>query len=210
MITYKVDSSVNVEVSKNNYVEAGIVDNLELKSIRYAVTDKGNEFIEFVFEDETGAKLIQTEYKPKGNTEEQELERTLKQIKRIKQIICGYNEKDPKTYTFVNPSDYNINATSFESFAKETIRILGNKNVGKKVRVKAVYNDNGFVTLPKYSTYAFIEPMSLPKDKSIIKELSIDKFKRPEATANTNQSSANVFDTVAAATKPQSVDDLPF
>ena len=206
MITYNVDSTVKVDVAKNNYIEAGIVENVELKSVRYEVTEKGNEFIEFVFEDENGGKLTQTEYKPKGTTEEQTLERTVKQIKRIKQLVCGYDDKNPATMTFVNPNNYIIRANDFKTFAEETIRLLGTSYVGKKVRIKAVYNDNGFVTLPKYSTYAFIEPMSLSKDKTMIKMLNIDKLIRPEKSAPVGQ--PNVFEQMASATKP--IDDLPF
>lgn len=205
---YNVDSTVKIDVVKNNYIEAGITENVELKSIRYSMTDKGNEFIEFVFEDENGAKLTQTEYKPKGQTEEQTLERTIKQIKRIKQIICGYDEKNPATITFVDPKDYIIRANDFKTFAEETIRILGNKYIGKKIRIKGVYNDNGFVTLPKYSTYAFVEPMSIPKEKSLLKLLSIDKMTRPEQTAPVGNTSP--FETIASATKPTAGDDLPF
>lgn len=203
MISYNTE--VKVDISKNNYVEAGIVENVELKSIRYEKTEKGNEFIEFVFEDENGSRLVQTEYKPKGKDESEELERTIKQIKRIKQIICGYDEKNPASVTIINPSEYVIHANDFKSFCEQTIRIVGTKNVGKKLRIKAVYNDNGYVTLPKYSTYAFVEPMTILKEKSMIKILSIDKMTRPVPQASTGTS--NPFEVTPKAV---SNDDLPF
>ena len=200
-------STVSVDIAKNsNYVEAGIIENAELKSIRYAVSEKGNEFIEFTFEDSTGSKLTQTEYKPSGKTSEEELEKTIKQMQRIKQIVCGYDEKNPETITYLQPSEYSVQANDFKSFCEGTIRLLNNRYVGKKVRIKAVYSDKGFVTLPKYSKFVFIEPMTIPVEKSAIRILGIDKIVRPVLEKSTG--AANPFD--APVKQAPSHSDLPF
>lgn len=194
---YKVDASVKLDIAKSNYIEAGIHENIELKEVRYGVSDKGNEFIAFKFEDENGAVLTQTEWKASGKTEEQTLSKTINQIKRLKQIAL----------VFMTENEYVINADSFKGFAEATIKLLGNKFVGKKVRIKAVYSDTGYVTLPNYSKFTFIEPMTTPKEKSLIKILSMDKTTRPEPTAAPQVT--NPFE-VTAPTATPAVDDLPF
>lgn len=201
---------ISVNINKdNNYVEAGIIENVELKNVRYAVSPNGSEFIEFSFEDENGNKLTQTEYKPSSDDNTKLLDKTVKQMKRIMQIVCGSDDKNPDTITFISPSEYKIAANDFKSYCEAVIRILGNRFVGKKVRIKAVYSDKGYVTLPKYSTYVFIEPMSLPKEKSKIRILGIDQIVRPELSRPTF-SNSSPFETIAAATKPEPTSDIPF
>ena len=64
-----------------------------------------------------------------------------------------------------------------KEFAKEVAAFLNNANKDILVRVKIVYNDNNYTTLPRYTKYTFIEPMILPEgETSSIVELSIDKF----------------------------------
>lgn len=201
MISYNVDSSVKLELSTTNYLEAGIHEDVELKSIRFGVSPKGNEFIEFSFVDPSGRSLIHTEYKPTGTDEEKVLSRTINQIKRIKQIIL----------CFVPESEYVVHANTYKEFCENTIKIVGNRNTGKKLRVKAVYSDKGFITLPGYSKFKFIESMDIPKEKSGIRILSLDQITRPVLTGS--NPTVSPFDTIADATKPNNtnpIDDLPF
>ena len=61
--------------------------------------------------------------------------------------------------------------------ATKVAAFLNNANKDILVRVKIVYNDNNYTTLPRYTKYTFIEPMILPEgETSSIVELSIDKF----------------------------------
>ena len=57
---------------------------------------------------------------------------------------------------------------------------MNNADKSKLLRVKVVYNDKGYTTLPSYAKYTFVEPMVLPEGQtSAITELRIDNFAKP-------------------------------
>lgn len=211
MINFNVNSSIESEgVVSAQYLEAGIHENVELKNVEYAKTPQGNEYIAFTFENESG-KLVHTEWSPKSKDDDQEKlqERVTNQIKRIKQIVTK----------FVPEDKYVINANNFKEFADYTVKVLNIANKGQKVRLKALYSSNGFVTLPNYSKFQFIESMSIPKEQSKIRILALDKDKmvRPTPSARINNSSNPLSDLdnlnnelSSASNSTPNIDDLPF
>jgi hypothetical protein len=214
MTKYTVNNTVNTELSTSNYMEAGIHENVELTKVEYGVSPNNSEkeFIAFYFNDETGTQLSHTEWKPKDGFDT--TPKTIaNQIARIKQIVCGplqYNKNNvlinPESITFLHPDKYNIDVDNFKDFATKTISLLGDTFKGKLVRIKAVYSNTGYITLPSYSKFAFIEPMTISLDKSKIRILSMDKITRPIQQAAT--SNANPFDTSVVPTQPK--DEYPF
>ena len=59
------------------------------------------------------------------------------------------------------------------------------------LRIKVVYNNSGYTTLPKYAKYRFIEPMTIvDKNESVIVKLNIDQFEKP-VIADFEQSNPN-------------------
>ena len=78
------------------------------------------------------------------------------------------------------------------------------------LRVKIVYNNKGYTTLPNYCKFTFIEPMNLPEGQvSKITELNIDVFVRP-ITADKETTDVNPLDKVDKGVADTQNDDLPF
>lgn len=161
------------QITKNDikYIPAGIQENVALRSARVTTSPQGNLFLEIVFEKD-GATLIQTEWKPTqfGNmTVEDVQKKEDNQFSRMMQILlCFYKDEE-----------LIFNSTTFEDWAKEISDYLNKADKTKLLRVKIVYNNKGYTTLPTYAKYTFIEPMTISKEDSTIIELGIDKFTRP-------------------------------
>ena len=161
------------QITKNDikYIPAGIQENVALRSARVTTSPQGNLFLEIVFEKD-GATLIQTEWKPTqfGNmTVEDVQKKEDNQFSRMMQILlCFYKDEE-----------LIFNSTTFEGWAKEISDYLNKADKTKLLRVKIVYNNKGYTTLPTYAKYTFIEPMTISKEDSTIVELGIDKFTRP-------------------------------
>jgi hypothetical protein len=170
------------------FMEPGIHENVELTEVKYGISEKGNEYLAFYFKNDNNEQLSHTEWKPSDS----EQERIVNQMRRVKHIVTK----------FVPESEYVFNANSFKEFAENTIRILGNKNKGKKIRIKVTYSNTGFTDLPNY--VPFIESMDIPKEKSQLKISSIDKVTKDISTSTTATNSKNPFVTETKTS------DLPF
>lgn len=183
------------------FIPAGIHENVTLKSARVAESPTGSKFLEIVFE-KNGATLTQTEWKPTkfedmDDSALQKKEDT--QFSRMMQILlCWYSNEQLV-----------FNGTSFEEFSQEVANYLNNADKSKKVRVKIVYNDKGYTTLPSYARYTFIEPMVLPEGQtSSIIELRIDNFTKP-VVADTETPVANLT-SISTSSDNADPNGLPF
>lgn len=92
--------------------------------------------------------------------------------------------------------------------------MLNKVDKSKKLRVKVVYNDKGYTTLPNYAKYTFIEPMELAEGKaSSIAMLNIDQFTKP-VVADKEVKNDNPFNATSSETNTQALtdptNDLPF
>jgi hypothetical protein len=203
-MAYKVNTTIESEGVQTGFMPVGIHDNCELVSVRTDKSKNGNNFIEFKFKNDLGEELAHTEWEPTDKDPIALEEKQVKQIKRIKQIVTK----------FVNESEYVVDAPDFSTFALKTINVLGNKYLGKKVRLKVVYNYQNFTSLPSYAKYQFIESMDVLKEKSKIKILALDKMIRTmpafEDGSSNNGSPFNNTDHQAPAKAPISSNDLPF
>lgn len=168
---YSKERAQKIEKNDTKYIPAGIQENVALKSARVTTSPQGNMFLEIVFEKD-GATLTQTEWKPTkfGNMTEEDLQKKEDtQFSRMMQILlCFYKDEE-----------LIFNATSFADWAAEIADYLNKADKSKLLRVKIVYNNKGYTTLPTYAKYTFIEPMNVSKEDSAIVELGIDKFTRP-------------------------------
>lgn len=174
------------QIVKNDvkFIPAGIHENVTLKSAIVAESPTGLKFLEIVFE-KNGATLTQTEWKPtkfEGMDDSALQKKEDTQFSRMMQILlCWYSDEELV-----------FNGTSFEEFSQEVVNYLNNADKSKKLRVKIVYNDKGYTTLPSYARYTFIEPMELPEGQtSSITELRIDNFTKP-VVADTETPVANL------------------
>lgn len=198
---YSKDRAVNIVKSDIKFIPAGINENVVLKSVKTDKSPNGNYFLEFTFEKD-GATLTHTEWEPKmGNfvtTQEQLEQKTDNQYSRMLQILTCYYPLDI----------LNFNGESFKEFAEWIVQLLNAADKNKKLRVKVVYNNKGYTTLPSYAKYTFVEPMELPEGKkSAITQLNIDQFTKP-VVADVEKKEENPFAPQVEETKK--TDDLPF
>ena len=191
------------QIVKNDvkFIPAGIHENVTLKSARVAESPTGLKFLEIVFE-KNGATLTQTEWKPtkfEGMDDSALQKKEDTQFSRMMQILlCWYSDEQLV-----------FNGTSFEGFSQEVVNYLNNADKSKKLRVKIVYNDKGYTTLPSYARYTFIEPMVLPEGQtSSITELRIDNFTKP-VVADTETPVANLT-SISTSSDNADPNGLPF
>lgn len=165
-------SRERANITKNDiqFIPAGIQENVVLKSAKTDKSVNGNLFFEITFEKD-GAILTHTEWEPIMSTfcttTEQLQQKIDNQYSRMLQILsCFYPD-----------SMLNFNGETFKNFAEWIVTMLNNADKTKKLRVKVVYNNRNYTTLPNYAKYTFIEPMQLAEGAHYkISELSIDKF----------------------------------
>lgn len=194
------------QITKNDvkFIPAGIHENVALKSARVDKSPNGNSFIEIVFEKD-GATLTQTEWKPSkfgDMTDEQVQKKEDTQFSRMMQILlCFYKDEE-----------LIFNGSTFEDFANHVVDYLNKADKSILLRIKIVYNDKGYTTLPAYAKYTFIEPMELPEGKtSAIAELKIDNFVKPVvADKEITVDALKPASSVSADTTFNASNDLPF
>ena len=187
------------QVAKNDikYIPAGIQENVALKSARVATSPNGNIYLEIAFEKD-GATLIQTEWKPTKSptmTDEDLQKREDNQFSRMMQIL----------YCFFKDEELIFNASTFEGWAQEVADYLNRADKTKLLRVKVVFNQKGYTSLPTYAKYTFIEPMTVSKENSAIVQLGIDNFTRPIVADKEKP-----VDPLSTTEEVEKSDDLPF
>lgn len=199
---YSTELANQIQESKNKYLEAGIHDNVKFVSARVDKSINGNIFIEFKFEKDEQT-MTHTEWestKKPMESEEDFQNRANRQVKRILQILGCFYPKEALVFA----------GSSFNEFANWVVNLLNAANKDILLRVKIVYNNKGYTTLPNYCKFTFIEPMNLPEGQvSKITELNIDVFVRP-ITADKETTDVNPLDKVDKGVADTQNDDLPF
>lgn len=171
--------TLNNNSSNTKYLEAGIHDNVKFTSVKTAVSPTGKNFIEFRFEKD-GKELVHTEWEPKEraeDTEEQNQDKATNQVTRINRILRCFYPKEVLNFT----------GSSYKEFTNWVVAMLNAANKDTLLKVKVVYNKDGYTTLPSYVKFAAIEPMNIPmgfyeegKNESMIREITgIDLFVKP-------------------------------
>lgn len=171
--------TLNNNSSNTKYLEAGIHDNVKFTSVKTAVSPTGKNFIEFRFEKDS-KELVHTEWEPKEraeDTEEQNQNKATNQVTRINRILRCFYPKEVLNFT----------GSSYKEFTNWVVAMLNAANKDTLLRVKVVYNKDGYTTLPSYVKFAAIEPMNIPigfyeegKNESMIREITgIDLFVKP-------------------------------
>lgn len=199
---YSTELANQIQESKNKYLEAGIHDNVKFVSARVDKSINGNIFTEFKFEKDERT-MTHTEWestKKPMESEEDFQNRANRQVKRILQILSCFYPKEALVFA----------GSSFSEFANWVVNLLNAANKDILLRVKIVYNNKGYTTLPNYCKFTFIEPMNLPEGQvSKIIELNIDVFVRP-ITADKETTDVNPLDKVDKGVADTQNDDLPF
>lgn len=197
--------TLNNNSSNTKYLEAGIHDNVKFTSAKTAVSPTGKNFIEFRFEKD-GKELVHTEWEPKEraeDTEEQNQNKATNQVTRINRILRCFYPKEVLNFT----------GSSYKEFTNWVVAMLNAANKDTLLKVKVVYNKDGYTTLPSYVKFAAIEPMIIPmgfyeegKNESMIREITgIDLFVKP-VVSDKETVEVNPLEVKTEATS----DDLPF
>lgn len=196
---YNVNEKIDSESSGANFLDVGIHEDVELISIEYKTSSEGNDFMVFTFEKD-GKKVTLTEWTPKDEDAERLESKTTNQIKRVKHIVTKFIPED----------QYVFNATDFKSFCENTIKLLDNHYVGKKVRVKVIYSWNNYTSLPPYTP--FIEQMAINKADTKLEILSIDKMVKDVADKEISEKNpfAKTENTDTATDPVDNTGNLPF
>ena len=197
--------TLNNNSSNTKYLEAGIHDNVKFTSVKTAVSPTGKNFIEFRFEKD-GKELVHTEWEPKEraeDTEEQNQNKATNQVTRINRILRCFYPKEVLNFT----------GSSYKEFTNWVVAMLNAANKDTLLKVKVVYNKDGYTTLPSYVKFAAIEPMNIPmgfyeegKNESMIREITgIDLFVKPVVS---DKETVEVNPLEVKTEAPS--DDLPF
>ena len=191
---YAIDNTNELKDQGGSFVDAGIIENLELDRIESKESKNGNKFFVFTFKDLSGSEVPKTEWQPKAGDDPSVLKGKInKQMTRIHHMLVASG--------ILTNEELNIKAESFEDFGAQLIRVVGDKAKGVKIRAKVVYDDNNFTTLPNYTKYIWIEPMTIVKEESKIRVLSIDKMERVQPDSE-EKSKANPFETKTGSELP--------
>lgn len=194
--------AANLEKGDVSYIEAGIHENGFLAGARKDKgKNNGNIFLEISLTKD-GRTLTHTEWEPTkyGNQTDDELQsKATKQVARILQILEVYYPKEILS---------NFEGSTFESFVDWVVSLLNNADKKIPVRFKAVYGNDGYVGLPRYSKYTFIERMDVESSK--ISALKIDVFTRPEADKQDNSQDSESYFKGSASPASEDLGPIPF
>lgn len=154
---YNTSEAKIFNAGEGDHLPAGIHENVTLLNARMDRSPIANSpFLEITFT-KNGQTVSITEWEPKrfdGMTDDDMKKKAMRQMGRMQQILeCFYDEKDPRmSFTGANFVDFSNWVTNLLAVADKT----------KLLKLKAVYNHKGFIGLPSYARYKFIEPMNLP------------------------------------------------
>lgn len=209
---YSKKAAQEVSDFKSKYMNAGINENVTLDKVEVKVSPNGNKMFDITFVNEQGQTAVHTEWEPKmapWMKDKTDLERNqARQFKKMLQILlCFYKDEQ-----------INFEGEDFMSFANYIATMLNAADKTKKLRLKLVYNKDGYTTIPTAVDDTFIEPMDVTE--SNIKITAKDVVVRPviadKETKNDNpfttMTAAPVFTepTVATAAFNNNTDELPF
>ena len=195
-------ATINNEEFNSNYIPVGINDNITLKEVSVEKSPQGKDFLRVTFENEAGQTAEFTEWKNEKNmwvkTDADLRNKDNQQFGRIIQLInC-----------FTTTPDVEIN--SFDEMIKWVKGILDPFiKDKKKLRLKVIYNKNGYTQVSKYGTY--VEPMDVTESQ--IKLFKNDLLERPvkaDAEKPADPLATNPIKVDTPVTETENVDELPF
>lgn len=195
-------ATINNEEFNSNYIPVGINDNITLKEVSVEKSPQGKDFLRVTFENETSQTAEFTEWKNEKNmwvkTDADLQNKDNQQFGRIIQLInC-----------FTTTPDVEIN--SFDEMIKWVKGILDPFiKDKKKLRLKVIYNKNGYTQVSKYGTY--VEPMDVTESQ--IKLFKNDLLERPvkaDAEKPADPLATNPIKVDTPVTETKNVDELPF
>lgn len=195
-------ATINNEEFNSNYIPVGINDNITLKEVSVEKSPQGKDFLRVTFENEAGQTAEFTEWKNEKNmwikTDADLQNKDNQQFGRIIQLInC-----------FTTTPDVEIN--SFDEMIKWVKGILDPFiKDKKKLRLKVIYNKNGYTQVSKYGTY--VEPMDVTESQ--IKLFKNDLLERPvkaDVEKPADPLATNPIKVDTPVTETEDINELPF
>lgn len=201
---YSKKAAQEVSDFKSKYMPAGINENVTLDKVEVKTSPNGNKMFDITFVNESGQTAVHTEWEPKmapWMKDKSDLERNqARQFKKMLQILlCFYKDEQ-----------INFEGEDFMSFANYIATMLNAADKAKKLRLKLVYNKDGYTTIPTTVDDTFVEPMDITE--SNIKITAKDVIVRP-IIADKETKNDNPFTTPEVATNAfnnSNPDELPF
>ena len=184
------NSSRAKEISTTKVIAAGINDNCKLVGAELKMSPiQNNACIEITFNTSDGLKFTHTEWTPtkfEGMSDADLEKKYDTQYARMLQILeCFYKE-----------DELNFDGESFVEFANWLVDLLNKADKTVGLRVKLVYNNKGYLTMPSYAKFKFIERMDTAV--SAVKILDKDQIVRP-VIADAEPTIVNTIGTDATA-----------
>ena len=183
----------------------GINENITLKEVNVNKTQNGRDFLEIIFENESGQTATMTEWKNEKNmwikTDEDLQRRDNQQFGRILQVIdatCG-------SHTDFEGSFF----AEMINWVKQQLESATNpNNIRAALRLKVTYDKNGYTQVSKNGI--FVEPMSVAKEESQIKLWKTDLLERPVKADEEKPNDPLAGNSAPVTADSTGADDLPF
>lgn len=182
------------------YMPAGINENVTLKEVNVKKSPTGLDFLEIIFENADGQTASITEWKNTKNqyikTDEDLQNRDNRQFGRILQILdCFYPEREEKDLA---------SFTEMINWVKTKLDpIIPAK---KALRLKVIFDKNNYTVVSKNGI--FVEPMTVDKEHSQIKQFARDNFER--TVVADNETADPLTSNSTQETAKTGADNLPF
>lgn len=203
---YSKKAAQEVSDFKSKYMNAGINEGVSIDKVEVKVSPNGNKMFDITFINEQGQTAVHTEWEPKmapWMKDKSDLERNqARQFKKMLQILmCYYTDEQ-----------INFEGEDFMSFANYIATMLNAADKTKKLRLKLVYNKDGYTTIPTAVDDTFIEPMSVTESKIQItaKDIVVRPVIADKEVKNDNPFMATTTPEVATAAFNNPTSDLPF
>ena len=211
---YSKKAAQEVSDFKSKYMNAGINEGVSIDKVEVKVSPNGNKMFDITFINEQGQTAVHTEWEPKmapWMKDKSDLERNqARQFKKMLQILmCYYTDEQ-----------INFEGEDFMSFANYIATMLNAADKTKKLRLKLVYNKDGYTTIPTAVDDTFIEPMDVTESKIqitakdiVVRPVIADKevtVNNPFVTSTMTTTPTFTEPTVATAAFNNSTNDLPF
>lgn len=211
---YSKKAAQEVSDFKSKYMNAGINEGVSIDKVEVKVSPNGNKMFDITFINEQGQTAVHTEWEPKmapWMKDKSDLERNqARQFKKMLQILmCYYTDEQ-----------INFEGEDFMSFSNYIATMLNAADKTKKLRLKLVYNKDGYTTIPTAVDDTFIEPMSVTESKIqitakdiVVRPVIADKevtVNNPFTTSTITAAPAFTEPTVATAAFNNNTSDLPF
>lgn len=211
---YSKKAAQEVSDFKSKYMNAGINESVSIDKVEVKVSPNGNKMFDITFINEQGQTAVHTEWEPKmapWMKDKSDLERNqARQFKKMLQILmCYYTDEQ-----------INFEGEDFMSFANYIATMLNAADKTKKLRLKLVYNKDGYTTIPTAVDDTFIEPMDVTESKIqitakdiVVRPVIADKevtVNNPFTTPTMTAAPTFTEPTVATAAFNNNTNDLPF